>query len=454
MRKFLLRALTFILVATLFSAPLAFASTPMQPSVDIQLNGKLMDFPNGVLPVFDGNAGKVYVPFRDLFEAFGAEVSYDDATRTVSAVLDDTIIDFNQDEGDIINVTRDGVVETLTMDVPAITVNGRVLVPVRFISETIGVNVGWDQREQTVVIIDADTILAANTAEYTVIDKLLKMQTTTGKSEGKAVLDFDMEISDPEYGSVSLPVDMTMDFVTSEAAFDGNFHIKTDLTGIFSSAVPGLTAKYEIDGEIILNLQKGLFAIQCDTLTAAIDPSLAQGTWLTMDFFEALGELSFDTEALEYDSAGELVNEALRAKIEGDYITSIYDYEAFEYYISLINSIISDDAFVKKGNDYVSIIDRSEDGDTDVMVITLKTNDAGEATSFSLGYSMDLYGTVMKMTCETDGKDMSLDITASDESTGLSLNVSFDVKTQSTTKSPRTKVPAGAVTLDVYEYFG
>jgi len=449
MRKMLLRVLTLILAVTLLAAPVAFADTPEQQGVGIQLNGKLIDFPNGVLPVIDENAGKVFVPFRDMFEALGAEVSYNEATRTASAVLEDAKIDFNLDNSEIINVTRGGVTKTLTMDVPARSVNGRMLVPVRFISETVGANVGWDEWENTVVIFDARTILASYTAEYTILDKLLKLQANSGNRAGKAILDFDMTMNDTDYGEIKLPLDMTIDFVSSGVAFDGKFNIKTDLTDIVSSSVPGLSAKYEINGEIILNAQKGQFAIQCDTLSAMIDPSLKSGTWLTMDASELLAELQVENDTLQFGNAEELINQNFRSMIDNYYITSVYDYEELEGQLSAIRDLLSDEAFVKTGNDYVRTLDNSVDGGSDIVEITLKTNNAGEAISASVSLGINLDGTVIKMTSETDGKDTKIDLSVSDELMEMELEVSFEIKTQGTTKSPRTKVPAGAATFDL-----
>ena len=56
------------------------------------------------------------VPFRQILETMGAEVSYDKATKTVSAVTDDLEIKFAVGSKDI-HVTKDGVTTIKQTDV-------------------------------------------------------------------------------------------------------------------------------------------------------------------------------------------------------------------------------------------------------------------------------------------------------------------------------------------------
>ncbi len=48
-----------------------------------------------------------------------------------------------------------GVLDEAIMDVPVKTINGRVMVPVRFISETLGCRAKWDRNTKTVNIVQA-----------------------------------------------------------------------------------------------------------------------------------------------------------------------------------------------------------------------------------------------------------------------------------------------------------
>lgn len=91
--------------------------------------------------------GRVLVPMRAIFEAFEAEVSWDDVTKTATSVRGDTVIKVTENN-QIANVNG----EDKWLDVPATIINGRFVVPVRFISETFGADVGWIDKKRQVTI--------------------------------------------------------------------------------------------------------------------------------------------------------------------------------------------------------------------------------------------------------------------------------------------------------------
>lgn len=84
--------------------------------------------------------GRTLVPMRAIFEALGADVSWDEASATATATLNDNVLKITE------NATTaylDG--EELTLDVPAMIRDGRFVVPVRFVSESFGAKVEWDE---------------------------------------------------------------------------------------------------------------------------------------------------------------------------------------------------------------------------------------------------------------------------------------------------------------------
>ncbi|MBE7053557.1 MAG: hypothetical protein E7391_04700 [Ruminococcaceae bacterium] len=94
--------------------------------------------------------GRTLVPLRAIFEALGATVGWDDATKTATGVLDDTTVSLQIDNT---NAKVNG--KDVTLDVPAQIVGSRTLVPVRFISESLGCKVDWDGATKTVIIESA-----------------------------------------------------------------------------------------------------------------------------------------------------------------------------------------------------------------------------------------------------------------------------------------------------------
>ena len=89
--------------------------------------------------------GRTLVPVRAIFEAIGATVTWDADTRTATGIRGDVIVSVQID-----NTTACVNGEPRTLDVPAQIINGRTMVPARFISEAMGCDVSWDQSTQTV----------------------------------------------------------------------------------------------------------------------------------------------------------------------------------------------------------------------------------------------------------------------------------------------------------------
>lgn len=108
---------------------------------------------NKKLPVSAMNKeGKVLVPLRAIFESLNATVDYDSTTKTITG---------NQKGKTIILRINDKVAsvngEKIMLDVPATLVNGSVLVPVRFIGESLGATVDW---HNNTVLINSDIPLS------------------------------------------------------------------------------------------------------------------------------------------------------------------------------------------------------------------------------------------------------------------------------------------------------
>lgn len=92
---------------------------------------------------------RVMVPFRNVFAAFGAEIDWDETTSTATALKDAVIIKITQDgENAYINEVP------TKLDAPATIIDGRFLVPLRFVSEAFGALVYWHEPDGVVVIIE------------------------------------------------------------------------------------------------------------------------------------------------------------------------------------------------------------------------------------------------------------------------------------------------------------
>jgi hypothetical protein len=96
-------------------------------------------------PVMRG--GRVLVPLRGVFEKMGANVVWNRSTNTVSATKGERTIKLP------LNGTTATVGgQTVTLDAPAAVINGRALVPLRFLGESLGATVDWRATDSTVSI--------------------------------------------------------------------------------------------------------------------------------------------------------------------------------------------------------------------------------------------------------------------------------------------------------------
>ena len=134
------------------------------PALSVQLSGKTLTFPD-VQPFFEN--GRTMVPFRTVAEALGAEVGYD--SGTVSASLDGTICRFAIG-GDTLTVSdrvTGKVLKTVPLDASPIEKDGRTCVPVRFLAESLGLTVEWDDGAQCAVLYDRDALLESIDSGFT-----------------------------------------------------------------------------------------------------------------------------------------------------------------------------------------------------------------------------------------------------------------------------------------------
>lgn len=97
--------------------------------------------------------GRTMVPMRAIFEALGAGISWDDDTKTVTAVKGADVIKATIGNN-IIDLNGQGK----EIDSAPVIKDGRTLVPVRFISESLGYHVRWEDETSTVHITSGEEL--------------------------------------------------------------------------------------------------------------------------------------------------------------------------------------------------------------------------------------------------------------------------------------------------------
>ncbi len=91
--------------------------------------------------------GTTLVPLRGIFEALGADVTWNQVTKTIDVSKGSLSVWLKIGS----NVTKVNG-QTVNISVPAQVDRGVTVVPLRFISEALGSNVNWDQKTKTITI--------------------------------------------------------------------------------------------------------------------------------------------------------------------------------------------------------------------------------------------------------------------------------------------------------------
>ena len=141
--KKLLSIVFIVVLCTIFAANV-FADE-VKP-ITITLNGTELDcesYGQGATIV----EGRTLVPLRAIFEALGASVEWDQSTKTVTSALDEVTVKLTI--GEKVLYVND---ESKELDVPAMIMNGRTMVPARAVAESFGVDVSWDKETRTVIL--------------------------------------------------------------------------------------------------------------------------------------------------------------------------------------------------------------------------------------------------------------------------------------------------------------
>ena len=152
MRKTLIGWLTAMaLILTLIPSALAAEDTVVtmkagNPWCVVREELVLLDPENrAVVPLHE--SGRTLVPIRRVLEAFGGEAAWDSAKKCAVCTLDGNKVELTPGA-----MTAQVNGQAVPLDVPAKVTGGRTFVPIRFVSENLGLQVGYDTPTGIVVI--------------------------------------------------------------------------------------------------------------------------------------------------------------------------------------------------------------------------------------------------------------------------------------------------------------
>ena len=146
MKRNTVKKITCMAAAAMFAVTMCGGCTAAESGTDsikVMYDGQTIELDAAPEIIND----RVMVPMRAIFEAFGAKVKWDGESKTITSKKKSKTITMTIDSCDM---TKND--ETYTFDTAPVIENGRTLVPVRAISDLLGLNAEWDEGSRTVKI--------------------------------------------------------------------------------------------------------------------------------------------------------------------------------------------------------------------------------------------------------------------------------------------------------------
>ena len=317
-------------------------------TITVVLNGETIDFTDDAGNKVDPQIvnSRTMVPVRKIFEVLGATIEWDGTTQTVTATTEEKIMKL-QINNNVAVVTTGEETEELKLDSAPVVIDGRTLVPVRFISETLGLKVGWDDATQTVIIMDTGIILEVIKRDAPTFYAMITEEYIPVKT---AEMDFD--------------VNGTLKYTHTEDK-SNNSNVKFALTGLIKVAEKaiGLDLDYKVTGKgAIYDMMKesGLEKATMETIVDIENPAVyikssliesEVGKKWVKETYEDIEE-AMDMTALEQMQVSADPEERLQDAIDAmfDLITiTPTTYQEAEMLTTLVCMFINDDYLTVSG---------------------------------------------------------------------------------------------------------
>lgn len=160
MKKRILSVIFSLLLIAGLSIPytsLSDAQTQVFDNIDYQKSSSIRVMIDNRQINFDTNPqivnGRVLVPMKAIFEELGLSVMWNQETKTVTG--------YNRDMTVVLTIDSNRAIvnnQEMILDAPAMIIQGRTMIPLRFLSETLGYKVVWIQ-ESNLILMSQDDII-------------------------------------------------------------------------------------------------------------------------------------------------------------------------------------------------------------------------------------------------------------------------------------------------------
>ncbi len=487
MKSSLRNCLVLVLVLTLVMSLAITAAAADPAGINVQYNGSNIVFKDASPKIING---RTMVPFRQILETMGAEVTYEQSSHTVLAKAKDKEFSFAIGGKDI-NISKNGKTVVKKMDVaPILDQNlNRTYVPVRFMAESMGYSVGWDDVNKTAVIIDPASLFKNADQDFSVLAKLLNSDIDLEKAYASTG-NFAMTLSaaDPSNASsnIGFALNGTMSGIQQKSNADMLMTLNINADQSLSSMSPEEQAQMKImldafkntTMQIKMDGDNGVMYMKSNLFTFAI-PGVDENTWLKMNIFEMYDKMGVNLRPMmTMSSSNSSLSEKLQTVFSSMGNIDASTYQKIETGYTFLKNLMGNDAFKLQtsGNtntytlnvdqaaiiaalgktalaggmaidstDLAEVIDVMQSSDIKMNIVI--KDQAGVLESYKLNGSGsgEDYNFILNMS----GTQKSTDFEMTMEQPGLMKMVfSMDSNITETTKIPDLQLPSGAKIID------
>ena len=332
---------------------------------------------------------RVYIPFRAVFEALGAEVQYDAGSKTITAKRGSREVAFTVGQD---SYSSNGVV--VPTDAAAFVQDGRTFVPVRFASQALGVAVGWDADNRTVSLVDKAGLLKKYQGQFDVLEQYIKhwdFDDNAMALDGEQGFSLELRYPDEETGeTVVLPVSFTIEQAGLAAAGTVNYDaaVKLDIDELLAmiqqeQPLDADTMKLietfkQFRIEYILDLKQGRFYLRSDLLDLIQGEKdawycIAVEEYLTAEEYSQYQEL-IDQLGQQLDLQKLDLDRVVGKLFDGLDLTDAYGTSGTLDMLETLYQFCGDDQLTSTGGGYERISNSAEDGYAEKLLFVTRAN--------------------------------------------------------------------------------
>ena len=369
--------------------------------IEIQINGEEMyitenaedsfaqyyTYVSDTAPVMKDD--RVYIPFRAVFEALGAEVQYDAGSKTITAKRGSREVAFTVGQD---SYSSNGVV--VPTDAAAFVQDGRTFVPVRFASQALGVAVGWGADNRTVSLVDKAGLLKKYQGQFDVLEQYIKhwdFDDNAMALDGEQGFSLELRYPDEETGeTVVLPVSFTIEQAGLAAAGTVNYDaaVKLDIDELLAmiqqeQPLDADTMKLietfkQFRIEYILDLKQGRFYLRSDLLDLIQGEKdawycIAVEEYLTAEEYSQYQEL-IDQLGQQLDLQKLDLDRVVGKLFDGLDLTDAYGTSGTLDMLETLYQFCGDDQLTSTGGGYERISNSAEDGYAEKLLFVTRAN--------------------------------------------------------------------------------